>query len=123
MLWAGRWVVLAIAAAALMIASDPESGTIMSLVENAWGLFGAAFGPVILLSLYWKKMTFAGAAAGVVAGALVDAAWLMFLSSTGIYEIVPGFLAGLIACLLVSGLGKSDAAVGKLFDQCVSYRD
>ena len=56
MLWAGRWVVLAIALVALMIAADPDSGTIMSLVENAWGIFGAAFGPVILLSLYWKKI-------------------------------------------------------------------
>ena len=119
----GRWVVLAIAVVALIIASSPNSGTIMSLVENAWGIFGAAFGPVILLSLYWTKLTFAGAAAGIVAGAAVDILWLAFLGSTGIYEIVPGFLAGLIACLLVSGLGKSDAAVGKLFDQCVPYRD
>jgi sodium/proline symporter len=123
MLWAGRWVVLAIAAAALMIASDPDSGTIMSLVENAWGLFGAAFGPVILLSLYWKKMTFSGAAVGVVVGAAVDALWLIFLSSTGIYEIVPGFFAGLIACVLVSCVGAKDPNVEKLFDKCVAYED
>ena len=123
MLWAGRWVVLAIAAAALMIAADPDSGTIMSLVENAWGLFGAAFGPVILLSLYWKKMTFSGAAAGIVVGAVVDVAWLMFLSSTGIYEIVPGFLAGLVVSVLVSSAGKSDRNVETLFDQCLAYDD
>ena len=123
MLWAGRWVVLAIAGAALMIASDPDSGTIMSLVENAWGLFGAAFGPVILLSLYWENMTFAGAAAGVVVGAVVDAAWLMFLSSTGIYEIVPGFFAGLIACVLVSKAGSVSKDVRALFEKCLAYRD
>ena len=123
MLWAGRWVVLAIAAAALYIASDPNSGTIMSLVENAWGLFGAAFGPVILLSLYWKKMTFAGATAGVVCGALVDVVWLMFLASTGIYEIVPGFFAGLLACVVVSKLGRNDRAVEALFDKCLAYED
>ena len=123
MLWAGRWVVLAIAAAALYIASDPNSGTIMSLVENAWGLFGAAFGPVILLSLYWKKMTFAGAAAGVVCGALVDVVWLMFLASTGIYEIVPGFFAGLLACVVVSKLGRNDRSVEALFDKCLVYED
>ena len=54
MLWAGRIVVAAIAIVALIIASNPNSGTIMGLVENAWGVFGAAFGPVILLSLFWK---------------------------------------------------------------------
>ena len=123
MLWAGRWVVLAIAAVALYIASDPNSGTIMSLVENAWGLFGAAFGPVILLSLYWKKMTFHGAAAGIVCGALVDVLWLMFLSSTGIYEIVPGFIVGLLACVIVSKAGKSEKDVEALFDKCLSYED
>ena len=123
MLWAGRWVVLAIALAALMIASDPESGSIMSLVENAWGIFGAAFGPVILLSLYWKKMTFAGAAAGVAAGAAVDILWLIFLSSTGIYEIVPGFAAGLIVCLAVSAASGGDKKAEQLFDKCLEYKD
>jgi len=123
MLWAGRWVVLAIAAVALYIASDPNSGTIMSLVENAWGLFGAAFGPVILLSLYWKKLTFHGAAAGIVCGALTDVLWLMFLSSTGIYEIVPGFIVGMLACVIVSKVGRGDSKVEKLFDKCVAYKD
>ena len=123
MLWAGRWVVLAIALVALMIAADPDSGTIMSLVENAWGIFGAAFGPVILLSLYWKKMTFTGAAGGVVVGAAVDVLWLIFCSSTGIYEIVPGFFAGLLACVVLSLTGKQDSSVGGLFDKCVNYKD
>ena len=123
MLWAGRWVVLAIALVALMIAADPESGTIMSLVENAWGIFGAAFGPVILLSLYWKRMTFAGAAGGVVVGAAVDVLWLIFCGSTGIYEIVPGFFAGLLACVVLSLTGRQDAAVAGQFDQCVEFRD
>ena len=123
MLWAGRWVVLAIALAALMIASDPESGSIMSLVENAWGIFGAAFGPVILLSLYWKKMTFAGAAAGVAVGAAVDILWLIFLSSTGIYEIVPGFAAGLIVCAVVSAIGGGDKKAEERFDKCLQYKD
>ena len=123
MLWAGRWVVLAIALVALMIAADPESGTIMSLVENAWGIFGAAFGPVILLSLYWKRMTFAGAAGGVVVGAAVDVLWLIFCGSTGIYEIVPGFFAGLLACVVLSLTGRQDAAVAGQFDQCVEFKD
>ncbi len=123
MLWAGRLVVLIIAVAAVIIAANPNSGTIMSLVENAWGLFGAAFGPVILLSLYRKDMTFAGATAGIVVGAVVDVLWLMFLSGTGIYEIVPGFLCGLIASVLVSRSSKVHSDVGELFDRCVAYTD
>lgn len=118
MLWAGRIVVAAIAVIALMIASNPNSGTIMGLVENAWGVFGAAFGPVILLSLFWKRLTFGGAVAGITVGALADIGWLALLSSTGIYEIVPGFAAGLITALVVSlcckGPGKD---VEALFDR------
>ena len=118
MLWVSRLVVLAIALVALFIASDPDSGTIMGLVENAWGVFGAAFGPAILLSLFWKRLTFAGTAAGIVAGAAVDILWLIFLSSTGIYEIVPGFAAGLVAAVVVSLCGKKPGEdVEALFDR------
>ena len=118
MLWAGRIVVLVIALVALAIAANPNSGTIMGLVENAWGVFGAAFGPVILLSLFWKRFTFAGAAAGIIAGAGVDILWLTCLSSTGIYEIVPGFLAGLLAAVVVSLCGKGPGKdVEALFDK------
>ena len=118
MLWAARIVVLVIALVALLIASNPHSGTIMGLVENAWGVFGAAFGPVILLSLFWKRMTFAGAAAGIIAGAGMDILWLVFLSGTGIYEIVPGFAAGLVAAVLISLCGqKPGEDVEAMFDR------
>ena len=119
MLWASRLVVVAIAIVALMIASNPNSGTIMGLGENAWGVFGAAFGPVILLSLFWKKLTFGGAVAGIAAGAVVDVLWLVLASSTGIYEIVPGFIAGLIAAVIASKLSKNGpgAEVEALFDR------
>ena len=118
MLWVSRLVVLAIALVALFIASDPDSGTIMGLVENAWGVFGAAFGPAILLSLFWKRLTFAGTAAGIVAGAAVDILWLICLSSTGIYEIVPGFAAGLVAAVVVYLCGKKPGEdVEALFDR------
>ena len=121
MLWVGRIVVIAISIVALIIAADPNSGSIMALVENAWGLFGAAFGPVILLSLYWKKMTFAGATAGIFAGGLVDALWLICLSSTGLYEIVPGFIVGLVVAIVVSKCTKNPVKVEKLFDDAVAY--
>ena len=118
MLWASRLVVAGIAVVALIIASNPNSGTIMGLVENAWGVFGAAFGPVILLSLFWKKMTFGGAVAGIAVGAGVDVLWLVLAKSTGIYEIVPGFLAGLLATWIVSALSKEGpgAQVEAMFD-------
>ena len=102
MLWAGRVVVMIIAVIALLIASDPNSGSIMGLVENAWGVFGAAFGPTIMLSLFWRRLTFGGAVAGIVGGALTDVLWLVCLKSTGLYEIIPGFAVGLIAAIVVS---------------------
>ena len=94
MLWVGRIVVLVIAAAALLIASNPGSGTIMSLVENAWGIFGASFGPVIVLSLFWRGFTFSGAA---------------------------GLLAAVIASKCSSAESRETAAA--LFDQCIAYKD
>ena len=91
------------------------------LVSNAWGVFGAAFGPVILLSLFWSRLTFSGAVAGIVVGALADILWLAFLSSTGIYEIVPGFLLGLAAAVFVSLLSKAPGVeVGRMFDRMAS---
>ena len=120
MLWASRLVVMAISVVALLIASDPNSGSIMGLVENAWGVFGAAFGPAIMLSLFWRKLTFRGTVAGIAVGAGVDVLWLILAkASTGIYEIVPGFFAGLLAAWLVSVLDKKGpgAEVEALFDK------
>ena len=124
MLWTGRIVVLVISIAALLIASNPASGTIMSLVSNAWGVFGAAFGPVILLSLFWRRLTFGGAVAGIVAGAAVDILWLAFLGSIGLYEIIPGFLCGLLAAVAISLLSKApEKDVTALFDRVSSQEE
>ena len=118
MFWAGRIVVLVIAVVAVVIASNPNSGTIMGLVENAWGLFGAAFGPTIMLSLFWKRFNFAGALTGIVVGALTDVLWLVFLGSVGIYEIIPGCVLGLIAAVVVTKLTPApDKAVEALYDR------
>ena len=120
MLWAGRIVVLVIAIAALYIASSPNAGSIMALVSNAWGVFGAAFGPSIMLSLFWKRFTYAGAACGIFAGAVVDIAWLSYLSYTNVYEIIPGFIAGLVVAVCVSLLSpKPSAEVEALFDKAM----
>ena len=124
MLWTGRMVVLIIAVIALVIATNPASGTIMSLVSNAWGVFGAAFGPVILLSLYWKRFNFHGALVGIIVGAAVDILWLAFLSKTGVYEIIPGFLCGLIAAVAVTLCTRApDRETEALFDRAVAFRE
>ena len=103
MLWAGRIVVAIIAIIAYFIASSPSCGGIMALVECAWGAFGAAFGPTILLSLFWKRFTYKGAVAGIIGGFVVDALWYVFLSGpTGLYEIIPGFIASLIIAVIVT---------------------
>ncbi len=120
MLLAGRTVVLVISALALWLAADPNSGTIMSLVENAWGIFGAAFGPVLLLSLWWKGLTLRGAAAGILCGAAVDILWLLLLGGTGTSEIIPGFLTGLLAAWAVSLSDRSGhgTELEELFARC-----
>ena len=124
MLWVGRIVVLAIAVMALVIASNPNAGSIMALVSNAWGIFGAAFGPAIMLSLFWRRFNFKGAVAGIITGALVDVLWYAFLSSTGIYELLPGFVIGLLAAVVVTLCTKEpDEEVKKLFDKAVEYDD
>ena len=124
MLWIGRAVVLALSIAALLIASNPNAGSIMDLVSNAWGVFGAAFGPTILLSLFWKRFTFSGAVAGILVGAAVDVLWFAFLSGTGIYEIIPAFFASTVAAVVVSLLSKKpDKEVEELFDKAVSFTE
>ena len=66
--------------------------------------FGASFGPTILLSLFWKRFNYKGAVAGVVSGFVVDLGWLLsgLTASTGVYEIVPGFIVSFLAAYLVA---------------------
>lgn len=103
----GRLFVALVALVAIAIARDPDS-EVLGLVSNAWAGFGAAFGPLILLSLTWKRMTGAGAVAGLVSGAAVVIAWIAlgwnaeFMGGPGVYEIIPGFVAALAAIVGVS---------------------
>ena len=105
-----RVCVALVAAAAIVIAADPES-EVLGLVANAWAGFGAAFGPLILLALTWPRMTGAGAVAGLVTGAGVVAGWIalgwnaQFMGGPGLYEIVPGFVAAMAAIVVVSLAG------------------
>lgn len=120
MLWAGRIVVLVISIVALFVAAAPGAGSIMSLVSNAWGIFGAAFGPAIMLSLFWREFTYGGAVAGIITGAAVDILWLAFLSGTGIYEIVPAAIIGTIVAVAVAKSGKKSDKASEVFDKAVA---
>ena len=119
MLWAGRIVVIIISVVALAIAMNPDCEGIMALVSNAWGAFGSAFGPVIVLSLYWKRLNYNGALASIIVGFAVDMLWYKFLATpTGLYEIVPGFAAAFITAIVVSLLTKKpDDKVAEIFEQ------
>ncbi len=105
----GRLFVLLVAAVAIMLAWNPDS-SVLGLVSNAWAGFGAAFGPVIILSLTWGKMTRNGALAGMIVGAATVIAWTALGWSSWLYEIVPGFIAAWIAVVAVSLMGKPHEA-------------
>ncbi|PRZ08463.1 sodium/proline symporter [Isoptericola sp. CG 20/1183] len=97
----GRAGVLTVAIVAGLIAMD-RTTTILDLVGFAWAGFGAAFGPIVLLSLYWRRLTRWGALTGMVGGAVVAFAWGRSPLSDSLYEIVPGFVVGLVAAVVVS---------------------
>ena len=97
----------------------------MGLVENAWAGFGAAFGPVIILSLFWKRFTYKGAIAGIIGGGSTVIAWIALgLSSaekTGVYELLPGFVVCLVLCLVVSLIDKAPSAeVVSIFEKATA---
>jgi SSS family solute:Na+ symporter len=103
----GRISVVLVGAVAAFVAGDPDS-QVLGLVANAWAGFGAAFGPLMILSLTWPRMTGAGAVAGLVTGAGTVIIWIAlgwnasFLGGPGVYEIIPGFLIAYLAIVLVS---------------------
>jgi len=108
LVWTGRFAVLLIALIAIFIAYDPDS-KILALVAHAWAGFGAAFGPAILFTLFWKKTTGMGAFAGVLIGAATVILWPI-LFGNALYEIIPGFAFSSIAIYLVSKYGKQPSA-------------
>ncbi|WP_119717673.1 sodium/proline symporter PutP [Cognatilysobacter tabacisoli] len=112
LVWFGRAMVGLVALVAIWIARDPDS-RVLGLVSYAWAGFGAAFGPVVLLSLFWGRMTRNGALAGVVVGAVTVIAWKQVAvgqMGSALYEIVPGFIAATVAIVVVSLLGRAPGA-------------
>ena len=136
-MWVGRIVVAVISLFAFGIAMlgtgdkpiVPAFSTIMSLVSAAWAAFGAAFGPIILLSLYWRRLNYKGAIAGIITGFVVDILWMFLLNyeyyggtsaifNTNLYEIIPGFIAGAAAAVITSLVTKAPSReVTDLFDK------
>ncbi|MBU3568617.1 sodium/proline symporter PutP [Priestia aryabhattai] len=106
----GRISVLAVAVIGILLSLSPND-TILGLVGYAWAGFGSAFGPAILLSLYWKRMTRWGALAGMIVGALTVLIWVNIpvLKDT-LYEMIPGFFLSLLSVIIVSILTKAPSA-------------
>jgi sodium/proline symporter len=116
MVMLGRFGVLLVAVVAGLIALNRDS-TILELVGFAWAGFGAAFGPVVILSLYWKKLTTWGALASMITGAVVVFIWGNSPLGDVMYEIVPGFIASLIVAVIVSfATYKPNAEIDAEFD-------
>ncbi|GEL08580.1 sodium/proline symporter PutP [Salisediminibacterium halotolerans] len=105
----GRLGVLTIAVIALILAQDPDS-TVLELVSYAWAGLGATFGPVVVFSLFWKRMTRGGALAGLISGALTVWIWVTFLQTDAgffsLYELVVGFVVSSIMIVVFSLLSK-----------------
>lgn len=115
LVWIGRLAVLLVSLLAIALANNPDS-KVLGLVSYAWAGFGAAFGPVVLFSLAWKRMTRNGALAGMLIGAATVIIWKQF-ALLGLYELVPGFIFASIAIYTVSLSGQAPSlAMQKTFD-------
>ena len=124
--WVNRITIIVVSVIALVIALDPKS-SIFTLVSYAWAGFGASFGPLVLFSLYSKKITLKGAVASISTGALTTII-LFSLKATGvvtsgfwmIYEILPGFLFASVMLWIVSLIDKNGAKhLEKGFDNMI----
>ncbi|MBQ0138910.1 MAG: sodium/proline symporter PutP [Kurthia sp.] len=117
----GRMAVLVVSLFAIWGAWDQDN-TILALVAFAWAGFGSAFGPIILLTLFWRKITNWGALSGMIVGAVVAYVWGQNKDlHDQLYEIVPGFVACLIVAVIVSLITyKKDEEIEKEFDEMVT---
>lgn len=113
----GKLAVLVVAAFATVLAYLPNK-TILDIVGQAWAGFGSSFGPVLLLSLYWKRMTKWGALSGMIVGGITVLLWIVLGLSSFLYEMIPGFLLSLLSVIIVSLLTKKpDSDVSNQFNK------
>jgi len=104
----GRVGVVGQSIVALILAFNPDS-TVLGLVSYAWAGFGAAFGPALIISLYWRGMTRNGALAGIIIGAVTVVVWKQLSGGIfDLYEIVPGIIFASLAIVIISLVGKKD---------------
>jgi len=104
----GRVGVVGLSIVALILAFNPDS-TVLGLVSYAWAGFGAAFGPALIISLYWRGMTRNGALAGIIIGAVTVVVWKQLSGGIfDLYEIVPGIIFASLAIVIISLVGKKD---------------
>jgi len=108
LVWVGRATLLGVALVAIALAWNPGN-RVLDLVSYAWAGFGSAFGPVVVISLLWKRMTRNGALAGMLTGAIVVLVWKQY-AWFGLYEMVPGFALACLAIVVVSRIGAPPAA-------------
>lgn len=121
-MWISRITVVVVAVIAYLLALDPSS-SVMDLVSYAWAGLGAAFGPAILLSLFWKKMNITGAVAGMIVGGGAVILWEMFCGATGIYSLLPAFILSLLAVVIASKVsGGAPEGVDELFEKAEAKR-
>lgn len=138
LIWISRAVVIVIAIVAMIFALD-ENSSIMNLVSFAWSGFGAAFGPIIILALFWKHINAKGAIAGMLTGFITDVIWNSFFNgigiipgllnqdwciwNSGLYELLPAFILTFIVAIIVSLLTtNSDKDVQKEFDKIIAEK-
>jgi len=120
LVWIGRIMVLVVALVSIALAANPDN-RVLGLVSYAWAGFGAAFGPVVLFSVLWSRMTRNGALAGMIIGAVTVIVWKQF-AWLGLYEIIPGFVFGSIGIIVFSLLDKMpSAAMQKRFTEADAY--
>jgi sodium/proline symporter len=106
LLWIGRFAVVVIALGAFLLALDPGS-KVLDLVAYAWAGFGASFGPTLLASLYWRRMSLAGAYAGILVGGITVVGWRTLSGGIfDLYEIVPGVVFSALAVAVFGRLGR-----------------
>ncbi|WP_284141374.1 MULTISPECIES: sodium/proline symporter PutP [unclassified Virgibacillus] len=121
LVWMGRLATLIIALIATVIAMNPNS-SVLELVSYAWAGFGAAFGPIIILALFWKRTTRTGALAGIIVGAVTVIVWGDFLEGGiyELYEIFPGFILNLLVTIVISLLGTPDPRIKEEFEETLA---
>ena len=104
LVWVGRIMVLLVSVIAILLAINPNN-SVLDLVSHAWAGFGAAFGPIVVFSVFWARMTRNGALAGMITGAITVLLWINF-NWFELYSLIPGFLFASIAIIIFSLLDK-----------------